>query len=119
VLEQKKPDHKPGRNSGPTSIAVQRRDLAVDEVPVDLARELHQLVLHVDDLIQPRAEQITRSCRLVLLRPHRFSPMRRPNHASRFEGIPRTKLQGFRASGLKACNPNLPQQLENHSRSAA
>src|SRR5262249_23633285 len=26
---------------------------------------------HVDDLVQPRAEQITRSCRLVLLRPHR------------------------------------------------
>src|SRR5262245_51953071 len=68
------------------------------EVPVYLARELHQLVLHVDDLIQPRAEQITRSCRLVLLRPHRFSSMRRSNHASRFEGISRTKLQGFRAS---------------------
>src|SRR5262249_53667293 len=28
-------------------------------------------VPHVDDLVQPRAEQITRSCRLVLLRPHR------------------------------------------------
>src|SRR5262249_40400132 len=49
----------------------QRRDLAVDELPVDLARELHSLVPHVDDLVQPRAEQISRSCRLVLLRPHR------------------------------------------------
>src|SRR5262249_16008645 len=97
----------------PTSIAVQRRDLAVDEVPVDLARELHQLVLHVDDLIQSRAEQIARSCRLVLLRPHRFSPMRRSNAASRFEETQKTKLQDFRASGLKACTPNLPQQLKN------
>jgi hypothetical protein len=72
VLEQKKPDHKPCRNSGPTTLAVQRRQLAVDEIPVDLARELHQLVSHIDDLVQSRAEQITRSCRLVLLRPHRF-----------------------------------------------
>src|SRR5215471_8607494 len=71
MLEQKKPDHKPCRNSRPTTVAVQRCDLAVDEVPVDLARELSQLVPHVDDLIQLRAEQITRSCRLVLLRPHR------------------------------------------------
>src|SRR6266566_2593526 len=71
MFEQKKPDHKPCCNSRPTTVPVQRRDLAVDEVPVDLARELHQLVPHVDDLVQPRAEQITRSCRLVLLRPHR------------------------------------------------
>src|SRR5262245_55100751 len=98
MLEQKKPDHKLCRNSRPATVAVQRRDLAVDEVPVDLARELHELVPHVDDLVQPRAEQITRSCRLVLLRPHRSPPMRRPNHASRFEGIAKTKLQASRAS---------------------
>src|SRR5205823_1372378 len=71
MLEQKKPDHKPCRNSRPTTVAVQRCDLAVDKVPVDLTRELHQLVPHVDDLVQLRAEQITRSCHLVLLRPHR------------------------------------------------
>src|SRR5262245_2162980 len=41
MLEQKKPDHKLCRNSRPATIAVQRRDLAVDELPVDLARELH------------------------------------------------------------------------------
>src|SRR4029453_5101677 len=70
MLEQKKPDYKPCCNSRPTTVPVQRRDLAVDEVPVDLARELHQLVPHVDDLVQPRAEQITRSCRLVFPRPH-------------------------------------------------
>src|SRR4030095_8587891 len=44
------------RNSRPTTVAVQRRDLAVDELPVDLACELHQLVPHVDDLVQPRAD---------------------------------------------------------------
>jgi hypothetical protein len=35
--------------------------ISVDNVPVDLACELRQLVPHIDDLIQPRAEQITRS----------------------------------------------------------
>src|SRR6516164_10900680 len=40
-------------------------------MPVNLDCELHQLVSHVDDLVQPRAEQISRSCRLLLLRPHR------------------------------------------------
>src|SRR6516162_2994543 len=37
MLEQKKSDHKLCRNSRPATVAVQRRDLAVDELPVDLA----------------------------------------------------------------------------------
>ncbi len=41
MLEKKKSDHKLCRNSRPATVAVQRRDLAVDELPVDLARELH------------------------------------------------------------------------------
>src|SRR6516164_2026534 len=78
MLEQKKPDHKPCRNSRPTTVAVQRRDLAVDELPVDLAGELHQLVPHVDDLIQPR-----------------------PERAYPFEGSAKTKLQASRASNTE------------------
>jgi hypothetical protein len=39
-------------------VAVKRCDLAVDEVPIDLAGELCQFVLEVDDLVQPRSEQI-------------------------------------------------------------
>ena len=71
VLEQQQPDHEAGLDPGPALVAVERRDLAVDPVPIDLAGELHQLVLHVDDLVEPRPEQIVRSRRLVLLRPHR------------------------------------------------
>jgi hypothetical protein len=56
---------------GPPLVAVQRSDLAVDPVPIDLAGKLHQFVLEVDDLVEPRAEQIARSRRLMLLRPHR------------------------------------------------
>src|SRR5438309_1516351 len=71
VLEQQQADHKPGLDSGPAILAVERRDLAVDPVPIDLAGELNQLLLHVDDLVQPGPEQIARSRRPVLLRSHR------------------------------------------------
>ena len=58
VLEQQKPDHEPGLDPGPSLVAVERRDLAVDPLPVDLACERHQIVLHVDDLLESRPEQI-------------------------------------------------------------
>ena len=58
MLEQQQPDHEACRYPGAPLLAVERCNLAIDEVPVDLAGELHQLVLHVDDLVQPRPEQI-------------------------------------------------------------
>ncbi len=58
VLEQQKPDHEAGRDPRPALVAVERRDLAIEPLPVDLAGERHQLVLHVDDLLEPRPEQI-------------------------------------------------------------
>ena len=71
VLEQQQPDHEAGLDPRPAVLAVERRDLAVDPVPIDLAGKQNQLVLQIDDLVQPRPEQIVRSRRLVLLRPHR------------------------------------------------
>src|SRR5881398_219343 len=119
MLEQKKPDHKPCRNSGPTTVAIQRCDLAVDKVPVDLTRELHQLVPHVDDLVQLRAEQITRSCRLVLLRPHRS--LRYGDRItlldSRESRKRNCKLPAPQT--LKPCNLKSPKPPENDSRSEA
>ena len=58
VLEQQQPDHERRRDPGPALVAVERRDLAIDKVPIDLAGELRQFVLEVDDLVQPRSEQI-------------------------------------------------------------
>lgn len=60
------------RIPGPTVLAVERGDLAVDPVPVDLARQKNQFVLQIDNLVEPRPEQIARPRRLVLLRSHRF-----------------------------------------------
>jgi hypothetical protein len=59
VLEQKQPNDEPALDPGPACVAIERRDLAIDPVTVDLATELHQLVLHVDDLLEPGAKQIT------------------------------------------------------------
>jgi hypothetical protein len=56
---------------GPALVAIERRDLAIDPVPVDLGGELHQLVLHVDDLLEPGAKQIIFPRRLRFLRSHR------------------------------------------------
>ena len=53
VLEQQQSDHKTARDRGPTFVAVERCDLVIEPRPVDLGRQLHQLVLHVDDLLQP------------------------------------------------------------------
>ena len=41
VLEQQKADHEPSLDPGPALIAVERRDLAVEKVPIDLARKRH------------------------------------------------------------------------------
>ena len=57
MLKQQKPDRKPPLDPGPALLAVERRDLAVDPVPVDLLRQLRQLVLEVDDLVEPFAEK--------------------------------------------------------------
>src|SRR3954465_13222571 len=98
VLEQQQADHEPGLDPEPAILAVERRDLAVDPVPIDLAGELNQLVLHVDDLVQPRPEQIVRSRRPVLLRwSHR--PLRCTTESwSAGKGNPKAKLQGLAAS---------------------
>ena len=53
MLEQQEPDLEMGLDARPTLVAGKRRDLAVELSPIDLAGKLYQLVLHVDDLIEP------------------------------------------------------------------
>jgi hypothetical protein len=72
VLEQQQADHEAALDARPPFVAVERRHLAVDPRPVDLAAKLNQLVPHVDDLVEPCAEQIAFRRRLTLLRPHRI-----------------------------------------------
>jgi hypothetical protein len=37
-------------------LAIERRDLTIDPLPVNFSGKLHQLVFEIDDLIKPRAE---------------------------------------------------------------
>src|SRR6516165_5833265 len=76
VLEQQQPDHEPALDPRPALRAVERRDLAIDPVPVDLGAELHQLVLQVDDLVEPGTKQVAFPRRLRLPRSHRSPPLR-------------------------------------------
>src|ERR1700685_1992016 len=94
VLEQQQPDHEAGLDPRPAV-------LAVDPVPIDLAGKQNQLVLQVDDLVQPRPEQIVRSRRLVLLRPHR--PLRCTTESwFAAKGNSQTKLQASKAPNLES-----------------
>src|SRR5260221_14570519 len=112
VLEQQQPDHEPGLDPGPAVLAVERCDLAVDPVPIDLAGKQNQLVLQVDDLVQPRPEQIVRSPRLVLLRPHR--PLRCTTESwSAAKGNPKTKLQGLGVSSSQSLQSQMPPHPKN------
>jgi hypothetical protein len=105
VLEQQQPDHEAGCDPGPAVLAVERSDLAVDPVPVDLAHQQNQLVLHIDDLVEPGPEQIARPRRPVLLRPHRFLRCTTESWFARKRNI-KTEIAGFRA--LKPRNPAIP-----------
>ena len=58
VLEQQQPDRKARLDARPAVLAVKRRYLAVDPVPIELARKLNQFVIQIDDLVQPCPEQI-------------------------------------------------------------
>lgn len=53
VLEQQQPNHEAGLDPRAALVAVQRCNLRIDPISVDLVGELHQLVLHVDDLVEP------------------------------------------------------------------
>jgi hypothetical protein len=78
-------------------VAVGLTELPFQEPPVDRFAELHQRVVEINDLVEPRAEQIVLAGLPSLLRPHRQSL--RPsssdtgNHDCRFEGIDKPNLQ--------------------------
>jgi hypothetical protein len=70
VLKQEQPNHEAGLDPGAALVAVKRRDLPIDPIPIDLAGELHQLVLQIDDLLELGPKQIAFARRRRLLRSH-------------------------------------------------
>lgn len=57
VLEDRQPRHQPRRQGRPAgNVGVDRPEFALEKSPVDLARQLRQRVVHVDDLVEVRLE---------------------------------------------------------------
>src|SRR5262245_61406947 len=81
--------------AGRTMLPVKRRDLPIDPGPIDLGRQAHQLMLGVDDLIEPGPEQIVRLRRLALLGSH--SNFRSAaNHSSCWPTTAKNEIARFR-----------------------
>jgi hypothetical protein len=74
MLEDRKPRHqarRQGRMSG--LVGINRAEPLLEEVPVDRPAELGQRVVQVDDLIEPRTEEIVLPAVSPLLGPHRIT----------------------------------------------
>src|ERR1700758_3321863 len=76
VLEDRHSRHQPRRQRRLTRlVGVDRPEPLSQKTPIDRPRQLHQRVVHVDDLIKPRAEQILLAGLPSLAWSHRKSPL--------------------------------------------
>jgi hypothetical protein len=57
----------------PSSVRIGRSEPVLEKPPVDRIAELHKRVSDIDDLVEPRPEQIVLSTLPPLLRPHRIA----------------------------------------------
>ena len=58
VLEDQQADHEARLGARPALVAEPIGQLLVEPVPVGFVRQAHQFVIHVDDLVEPGAEQV-------------------------------------------------------------
>jgi hypothetical protein len=73
VLQDEQPGHQPGRQARlARARQAHRAEPAIEKVPVDLARQQHQRMLQVDDLIQRRLQQVLLA--LIPWSSHRVLP---------------------------------------------
>src|ERR1700730_6120912 len=80
VLEDGKPRHQSCRQWWPARLVlIDSAELPFEECPVDRPRQLHQRVAHVDDLIEPRAQDVRLAGAAALLRTHGESPLAAPD----------------------------------------
>ena len=99
VLEDRQPCHQACRQRRPAgAVLIDRAEVLLQETPVDGPRQLRQRVFHVDDLVEPRAEQLLLAGLAPLAWLHGWPPRRlvastAENHSPRFEGIRRSELQ--------------------------
>src|SRR6516164_8521284 len=74
VLEDRQPGHQPRRQRRLARlVGIDRAESLFEKTPVDCPCQLHQRVVHVDDLIKPCAEQILLAALPPLAWSHRKS----------------------------------------------
>ena len=74
VLEDREPRHQPRRQRRMAGlVGIDRAEPLLEKAPVDRAAELRQRVVHVDDLVEPRLEEIILPAVPPLLGPHRIT----------------------------------------------
>src|SRR4051812_47956792 len=78
MLEDRQPRHQPRRQRRAARLLrIDPSPLLLEGAPLDRPRELRPWMMKVDDLVEPRSEQIALAGVPTLLRPHQ-SPRRRP-----------------------------------------
>jgi hypothetical protein len=112
VLEDREPRHQPRRQGRMTRlVGVDRAELPLQKRPVDRPRQPGERMVKVDDLVEPRAEQVLLARLPALLRLHRKTlrrVLRRRNHTPRFAGIPPAQFaRKPPANPQKPANPNI------------
>jgi hypothetical protein len=74
VLEDREPRHQPRWQRRMSDlVGIDRAEPLLEEAPVDRPTELRQRVVHVDDLVEPRLEEIILPAVPPLLGPHRIT----------------------------------------------
>ena len=74
MLEDRKPRHQPRRQRRmPDLVAIDRAEPPLEEAPVDRPTQLGERVITVDDLVEPRLEEIVLPAVPPLLGPHQIT----------------------------------------------
>src|SRR5262249_60530438 len=85
--------------------------------PVDLAGKLHQLVIQIDDLVEPVPEQIALSCCRALLGSHCHPPLRRESRMDSQENRQKRNRKIPPPHGAVSCDSKSASSAETDSRS--
>src|SRR6266540_4019803 len=106
VLEDRQPRHQPRRQRRLARlVGVHRTKLLFQKTPVDRPRQLHQGVVHVDDLVKPGAEQIL----LAALPPLAWRIANLPLHQLRARRITAFDSRESSKSNLQGSRPPRPK----------
>src|SRR4051794_31499008 len=119
MLEDRQSRHQPGRQRRAAGrIRIDGSELLLEEAPVGRRCELHHWMIKVDDLVEPRPEEIALSGLPTFIRPHE-SPRRRPQAARESRPAPRINLQENLSTTAATRQIHYFAQPESYSRSGA